>query len=157
MATGLCGKINMNLLQRIAAIATDIADFFSKIPSKIRKFAGIAIPVVNSIKEKLDSDEAINLTEIIPGTWDNSLRTAASSMLGGLISIFKNVSESDADDKEKAKARKNLLMGMGSGLVALLDGDELPMNMYDMYTQIAYSKTKKDIADSRDKSSDVKD
>lgn len=134
----------MNILERLGLIAESIIDFFSKIPSEIKEYAEKAIPVVNDIKEALNSGTAVDITNLIPGTWDDGLRIAASNLCAGLIAIFKSVDESDVDEEIKNVAKGKLLLGMGSGIVALMDNNELPGNRYDAYTQIAYSNQKKD-------------
>jgi hypothetical protein len=137
----------MNILERIGLITESILDFFSKIPKEIRGYAAKAILVVNEIKEAIDSDTADDITELIPGDWDDKLRDGASSLISGLMAILKGVKESGADEAAIRKAKGNLYLGLSSGIVGLMDGNELPGNRYDTYTQIAYSHQKKHKAD----------
>lgn len=133
----------MNIFERLGLIAESIVDFFSKIPAEIKRYAAEAIPVVNNIKEAIDSDEVDSITDLIPGTWDDSIRDGASSLLTGLMAILKGVKESGADEQAIKKAKGNLFLGLSSGIVGLMDKNELPGNRYDTYTQIAYSHQKK--------------
>jgi hypothetical protein len=134
----------MNLLDRIGKITSWVAHIFSNVPNEIKDYAGEAIKIVQKIKEALESNTSLVIVDLIPGTWDNELREKAAKLLDEFLYVLgetQNASNYVSSDIQ-LRAKGMVLFGMASTLVAIQDGNKLPQNRYDTYTQIAYSHSK---------------
>ena len=129
----------MTFIERIRHIANWIGDLFSRIPKDISKYAQEAIEIVDKIKNALDSQVALIIVDIIPGTWDNVARDVAVKILTQLSDLLHQINQSNVDDDVKKQASNAIYSKMASKLIEAQDKEKLPENNYDLYCQLTYS------------------
>lgn len=76
-------------------------------PADIKKYAGIAHSITESIKDWLGGDIATLITQIIPGDWDDKLRQEAIVFLTSLAEMLREIS---TDNEAAGKAAKNAIL-----------------------------------------------
>lgn len=117
-----------------------------------------SIEIVQNIKLVLDGAIGIAITTIIPGTWDDSLRTAFSRHLGIVIDLFVSKKGNPSLDTKLKKlvellssltptARAGIYAKIASRLAIANAGQDaiVKNNAVDLLTQAAYTKLKSSI------------
>lgn len=116
-----------------------------------------ALLITSKMKDAIDSDVAILITDIIPGDADEAIRKKISEALGETITdltVIKTCFDKEAvEDKfvcvidflkqENHISQHALLVKMLSLLASKLDNNKLPESYYDTYAQINTISTTK--------------
>lgn len=132
-----------------------IQSILKVVPKRIREIAEQTQPIVNRIKEAVESDTAATLTRIIPSEIDDTIREVLIEMLGRVsVALTKAPNEAEGvadqlDDliEEIKQLPEALRNGAYAKLSAMLlayrdDWKEEREAMYDLYSQILYIKSK---------------
>lgn len=133
-----------------------IKTIINKVDKFVDTAANNALDITARLKPLLDSPLGAVLTEIIPGTWDNELRTKASDLLGTIVSgltVSKTIAaEPDLTKKiqlfmceiatQHPEYQEALLFKIASLLTKYLHGDKLSDSEYDLITQAKYISKK---------------
>ena len=130
----------MTILEKLQQFASWLSDLFNKIPAHIKEYAEAAIAITKQVQDGLNSGTAIIITELIPGEWDDNLRTEANSILTFLLEVLKAID--NIGSAENKVATDAIYAKMASALIGIQDKKELPENKYDLYMQSIYSKSK---------------
>lgn len=130
----------MTILEKLQEFANWLSDLFNNIPAHIKEYAETAIGITKKVEDALNNGTAIIITELIPGEWDDNLRTEAIAILSFLLEVLKAIDNiSNSENKIAADA---IYAKMSSALIGIQDKKELPENKYDLYMQSIYSKSK---------------
>lgn len=131
-------------------------NLFHTIPNKIREYASKSLEVTTALKNMLNSPVLDIVTALIPGTWDDAIRSAMVAALEKSLPYLQVVDKcKDAATLEEmvlcwlTEVRKMpqhvqnaLLMKLAALLTAILDNNDLRQSHYDYYLQLLYSGNK---------------
>lgn len=115
-----------------------LRDILKIVPKRIREYAEITQPIVDKIKQAVDSGVALTIVEIIPGEIDDTIRAKLSKLLtllsDGLHGHLHEMPE---------YAQNAMYAKLGALLLADLDEwKEERETLYDLYQAILYSRRK---------------
>lgn len=125
--------------------------FLNDVTPEIQEKVGYALTFTGAIRDAVNSDVAVAITDAIPGTWDDTIRAAVSDAASAaieklniinlcvgketleeriqcLLDALKNVSHASAN---------GFLIKLAQLLVAHLDNNEKKESFYDTITQVA--------------------
>lgn len=106
--------------------------FLGMIPSKIKKIATQSLPYLDKIIAALQSQTAIVITSIIPGTEDELLRETLIAVFSSFEEALKAVST--------IEAKKALVARMGAETLAKMDGNQQRITKYIQWFEAVYEK-----------------
>lgn len=141
----------------INRIISWVKNLFNSIPKEIREYASQSLEITRNIKKFLESPVADIITAIIPGTWDDALKTQALKYLTEAIPYLTIVDECDesATPEEMIKCwvdklgqykpdvRNALLFQLATLLTDRFDSDEkIKQSFYSLAVQANYTHAK---------------
>jgi len=140
----------------IKSIFQHVLAFFGSVPGYIRKYFSHSLEITTRIRKALASGEAIVITNLIPGDWDEDLR---KKMLEALDQVLPYLQVVDTC-KDKPTTEEMLVCWIGelsklpqqlqnatlsklsSLLTAYQDGDKSKESLYDMWGAVMYNQQK---------------
>lgn len=137
----------MSIFKRIWDAIKSLLD---EIPNRLPSIIDDALKVTTVIREKLQGNVAVLITDLIPGDWDDNIREGVIAALDQTIPLLSISQECGTDVQcwgdKLAQLPQDLqdaiLIKLAAKIVAALDDNKLPQNRYDFYTQAHLSGKK---------------
>lgn len=134
----------MSFIKRIwESLTGAIQRLLYGIPNHLPDIIEDALAVTTVLRDKLRSNLAVAITDLIPGERDNVIREQVVSALDQAIPLLSISKDCGTDlgcwsNKLKelpADLQDAILIKLAAKIVATLDGGKMPQNRYDFYTQ----------------------
>lgn len=108
--------------------------WLGRVPGSVRKAAGVALHVTTNLLYALESQQAIMINQLIPGTIDDSVRLALINILHALEPALKAANT--------PQAKKALAARVGAELTAAGDGRQHNLGQYAVWFETVVQEAK---------------